>query len=548
MTLVDQPRVPVEEPGARPLHGRHRARSSGGASAPLLLAAALAALAFAVRSIGLTRSFELWIDEMHYADLGASISRGELPALADGPFFLHPPGFFVVEGAVIRLLDLQTADSMSLVYDLRWLTAALGSLSVALAFLLVRRVAGTWPAVWAALVLVFEPFVLRNNSRVFLETPAAAAVLAGLLLLVGHLDRRHRGRAQGRLFLAGLLLGYAVLTKDVFAVYAVVPVLLAVVWRRTLRLGEAGTVLLGVVTPYAVYLVLLSLAGDLGLWAAAKGNGLLRLVGAEQATGFNAPGAPSLVDRLLDQAQGYGTSYLLLLLCPLAGLLAAASHRPDRRLVGLTAVVMGVIGAFLALFGTLEEHFGYPMVVAGVTALAVCAAEVVERRPSQRTVTVVLASVLLAAVATTGLRLETTDDGGFLRFRAWAAAELPPDARVGVTNDTAIRAFRDDDRFGPWSTAQQLEDNGARYVLTVSLPTEQGYARARPELLDWLEANGTPLFRADGPTNGQTVLWSVPPDALARAAADGVGGPPPPPVDAGTAGEAVPEAGDRGTR
>src|SRR3712207_1063302 len=120
---------------------------------------------------------------MHYADLGAAVSRGEIPALADGPFFLHPPGFFLLEGAVIRLLGLETGDSMELVYDLRWLAAALSALSVALAFLLVGRVAGPWPAAWVAVVLVFEPFVLRNNSRVFLETPAVVAIPGRLLLL-----------------------------------------------------------------------------------------------------------------------------------------------------------------------------------------------------------------------------------------------------------------------------------------------------------------------------------------------------------------------------
>ncbi len=546
MTLLDQPHAPVAGTPGPPGPGRAGVRRRV-ASTPLLLAATLAALTFAVRSIGLARSFELWIDEMHYADLGASISRGEMPALADGPFFLHPPGFFLVEGAVIRLLDLQTGDSMDLVYDLRWLTSALGALSVALAFLLVRRVAGTWPAVWAAAVLVFEPFVLRNNSRVFLETPAAVAVLAGLLLLVRHLEGGDRGRPRLRLFLAGLLLGLAVLTKDVFAFYAVAPVLLAVVWRRTLPFRDARTVLLGMVVPYAAYLVLLWVTGYLGAWATAKADGFLRLVGAEQTTGFNAPGAPSLVERLLDQALHYGTSYVLLLLCPLAGLVATASRRPGRRLVGLTAVVMGSLGAFLALFGTLEEHFGYPVVVAGITALAVAGAEVLDRRPSLRKATVVVSSVLLAAVAFLGVSLVTEDDDGFLRFSAWAATELPADARVGVTNDTSVRALRDDDRFGPWSTAEQLQENGAQYVLTVSLPTEQGYARARPELLDWLEDNGTPLFRDEGPTNGETVLWFVDRDVLAAAAARGVGGPPPPPLDAGTAGEPVPEAGDGGT-
>src|SRR3954469_24948143 len=149
------------------------------AASPAALAVTLSALAFGVRSIGRTRAFELWVDEMLYADLGASVSRGELPRLPDGPFFLHPPGFFLLEGGVIKLFGLPTADSMNLVYDLRWLSAALGALTTGLVFLLIRRVAGTWPAVWGALVLVFEPFVLRINSRVFLETVAGLAVVAG---------------------------------------------------------------------------------------------------------------------------------------------------------------------------------------------------------------------------------------------------------------------------------------------------------------------------------------------------------------------------------
>ncbi len=545
MTVIDHPLAPAGDPpdGAAP---RPRAWRHVLGSTPLL-ATALAAVALLVRSVGLNRSFELWIDEMHYADLGASLGRGEMPALADGPFFLHPPGFFAVEGAAIHLFGLETGDGMDLVADLRWLTASLGALSVALAFVLVRRVAGTWPAVWAALLLAFEPFVLRNNSRVFLETPAALAVLAGLLVLVRHLDAPERGRPRARLLGAGLLLGLAVLTKDVFAVYAVLPVLLAVAWRRTLRASEAGTVLAGVALPYAGYLTLLWATDHLGLWAEAKGAGLLRLVGAEQTTGFNAPGAPSLSERLVDQVSAYGTSYLLLLLCPVVGLVAACSRRPGRRLVGLTAVVMGLLGVFLAAFGTLEEHFGYPIVLAGVTALAVCAAMVWEHRPSLRVPVVSVAVALLAAVAVMGLRLELTDDDGFRSFRAWAAEELPADARVGVTNDTSIRAFRDDDRFGAWATAEELAENRASYVLTVSLPTEQGYARARPEMLDWLAEEGTPLFRHEGPTNGETVLWAVDPEDLAAAAAQGVGGPPLPPVDAGTAGEPITEERDGGT-
>jgi 4-amino-4-deoxy-L-arabinose transferase-like glycosyltransferase len=506
----------------------------------LLLATALGAVALGVRATGLARAFELSSDEMLYADLGASLSRGEMPQLADGRFFLHPPGFFLIEAAVIRLFGLDTGDSMSLVYDLRWLTAVLGAISVALAFLLLRRVAGTWPAVWGALVLAFEPFVLRNNSRVFLESAGGAAVLAGLLLLVHEMPGDHRrvryngnicerwpGRSGARLFLAGLLLGYSVFTKDVFVFCAVIPLLLAVLWRRTLPRRNAVLVLLGTAVPYSCYLVVLWSTGYLGEWTRAKWLGVLRLVGVQQSTGFNAPEAPSLVGRLIDHLTQYGVSYLLLALCPLAGVLASSSRRPDRRLIGLTAVVMGGLGIYLALFGTFEEHFGYAVMLAGVAALAVCAAGFSERRWVSKRPIVALLAAFLAVTAVLGIRLETSSDDGFRAFRAWAATNLPASARVGVTSGTAEWAFENDPRFGTWPTARLLEENGAQYVLTESLPTREGYNSARPALLDWLTGNATPLFRQPGPTNGETVLWFIDAPALERAAAADVGGPSP---------------------
>jgi hypothetical protein len=148
-----------------------------------------------------------------------------------------------------------------------------------------------------------------------------------------------------------------------------------------------------------------------------------------------------------------------------------------------------------------------------------------------------LLAAFLVAGMTLGARLELTRDDGFREFRAWAATHLKASDRIGVTNDTSVRIFADDDRFGEWSTTPVLESHSADYVLTVSLPTEEGYALAHPELLDWLEANETPVFRASGPTNGETVLWRLDPDDLAAAAARGVGGAAPAPLDAGTAGD-----------
>src|SRR5664279_3246963 len=110
MVLITDPapeRTGQDRAAARTLQGRHRFAVTRTARARLLQGtlsfAVVSWLAFNVRSIGLSRGFELWVDEMLYADLGKSVSLGQLPNLPDGPFFLHPPGFFLLEGWFINL-------------------------------------------------------------------------------------------------------------------------------------------------------------------------------------------------------------------------------------------------------------------------------------------------------------------------------------------------------------------------------------------------------------------------------------------------------------
>src|SRR5262249_27868157 len=80
--------------------------------------ALVSSVALAARAVGLSRSFELWVDEMLYTELAKSVSRGQLPNLFGAPFFLHPPGSFLINGAVIRIFNISGSD-MSMVYELR---------------------------------------------------------------------------------------------------------------------------------------------------------------------------------------------------------------------------------------------------------------------------------------------------------------------------------------------------------------------------------------------------------------------------------------------
>lgn len=484
--------------------------------------ALVSSVALAARAIGLSRSFELWVDEMLYTELAKSVSHDQLPNLFGAPFMLHPPGAFLIDGAVIRIFDISGSD-MSTVYDLRWASAVLGAVTVGLAFLVIRRVASTGIAWLCAVLLAFDPFVIRNNSRVFLETPATVFIIGGYLILAAGLCKKH-GRLSGwALIFAGLLFGYSILTKDVFIVMTIVPIILAGFWLDTLRWRDVGIICGAAVVPYASYLIYISIDGLFGLWLNAKEAGIKRIIGLEQVTGFNAPHAPSLLSRLIDQVSQYGTSYVLLILCPIVAVIGVLSQHRSRRLIGLCAMTMGAFGIYTALFGTFEEQYGYGVMVASVLGIGVAYAELRERRPERAAL--LRASCVILTVLTVGLgiRAEATPDDGFRQVRAWVQAHLPVNAHVGVTDNTGQWVFMGDPRFGAWPSAVSMREHHANYILTQSLPNSEGYDYAKPAMLEWLEANAVAVFHFYGPTNGNTVLWYVKPSLLQQAAKAGIG-------------------------
>ena len=275
-----------------------------------------------VRAFGLARANDLFIDELTYAEVADDVAHGTLPQQFGEPFFLHPIGSFVVNGLVIRLFGLM-GSFFELVYPLRWVNTVLGAVTVLLAVLLVHRIAGLAPAAVAGVVLAFDPFVLRQDGRVMIETPATLWIVAGWLVLIG--APAGPSVRTRRSLTAGLLFGLAQVTKDMTAVSTIVPLLLAGWWRRkcTLPWPTVRRVLLAFPVPYLAYLAVVATNGLLPAWFDAKVGGVLRLVGVDQETGLDAVPGADLTGRLIQMLSRFGTSYVLLGL----GLFAASPPR-----------------------------------------------------------------------------------------------------------------------------------------------------------------------------------------------------------------------------
>ena len=509
---------PIARIPARAVAGADRRRfvpSPG--IALLLMVAGCGLLAFAVRATGLRRANDLFVDELTYASFADQVAHGQLPRTDWVPFFLHPPASMVLNGLVIKIFGL-SGSAMGLVYDLRWVNATLGSCMVVLAFLILRQLVSLPIALGGTLVLALDPFVLRNDSRVMIETPATLLLMAGwCVLLAGSFGRPLR---RGWLVevAAGLLLGTALVTKDMTAVPGLATLVVAVLFRRTVQWDTAVRVIVPALIPYTVYLLAVNEAGQFPAWWAAKTFGIRRMVGLEQTTGFNATPEVHLATRLIAELPRFGTSYLLLALCLPAGVVALTSGSARRRFIGIIAVCTGCLGAYAVAGGAAEEQFGYYVLVTSVLALAVTVAELVERWPGTRAAVAATCAAFIAITAFLGASARFVVDDGYPQARAWMSAHLPPTASIGVTGVTAEFAFP---KYHVSPSLLELRDNNDRYALTASQPLSQGYGYAAPALLDWLSQHARPVFTTNCPTNGAIVLWELDRPALIAAVDSG---------------------------
>jgi hypothetical protein len=186
-------------------------------------------------------------DERAYSILGIAVSHGHYtPSGMDDP--LHwPPGtpvLFAVArklgGAGDRMLDPAAA------YVAQWLV---GMALVVAVFVLVRLLAGPWPAVVAAAaVALYPPLALITGDMV--SEPLGAVTIALVMIALAW---AWRAPSWWRFGLAGALTGVAILVR---ADLLILPFVLAVVVALSLRRAGARTALTGA----AAYLVCAALA------------------------------------------------------------------------------------------------------------------------------------------------------------------------------------------------------------------------------------------------------------------------------------------------
>jgi hypothetical protein len=488
-----------------------------------LVAAVAGGVALLIRLALHGRSFDLFGDEIIYTDLGHSVVNGGFPRFG-GPFFLHGPGFFYLEAGWERLLGTRHG-VMAQVYQMRMLNALLAAATAVVMVRLTARASSLWAGAVTGVLFALDPFCIRQNDRVLLETAMMFWVMLGYLVFTSLIGRPPSRLDWLRAVGAGLPFGLAVLTKDEAALLTVLPLLAAAAlrWgpRRALTLVTVGTT----VTVYAAYVDLVAANGQFrGLWE-AKTAGIQRMLGLIQISGFRSSGGGSLPARLIAEADYFGTTYVVLALAVPALIVLLRLGGQPHRILGLLYCAAGVTVGYALVLGTLEEQELYLLIVLSLLVIPVATALLLDesrrfgrsalrsRRgiPSTGVIITALMLVLSLNLATCVQWLRQPDYGWAQLFR-YMAAHVPAGTRVGATGDdiSALYALAGTYNVEVLTNAAARPQEHVRYIVVEWAQIDEGYSTFAPSQVRHLVRPGRLVFSFWGRTYDQLALYKLP--------------------------------------
>jgi 4-amino-4-deoxy-L-arabinose transferase-like glycosyltransferase len=473
------------------------------------------------------RSFDLFGDEVIYTDIGRSVLNGGFPRFHGDLFFLHGPGFFYLESGWQRVLGSRHS-LVDWIYEMRLLNTLLSGATAVVIVLLGSRAGSRWAGVAAGLLYALDPFCIRQNDRVLLETAMMFWVLLGYLMLTSVIGRPLSRGTAVRAVGAGLAFGLAILTKDEAALLTVLPLLVAAVLRWGPARALTSLVIGAALLPYGVWLAVIAANDRMFAFWVAKTVGIKRMLGLIQETGFHSRGGGSLLDRLIAEGPYFATTYAALMLAVPAAVLVLWRGGPLPRMLGLLYCAAAVALGYAVAGGTLEEQELYLLIVPSLLVIPVTAALLRDRRRFRRKAPAPMAAVGYAAALTLVLGANLANcvqwrqpDDGISRLLAYMAIHVPAGARVTDASGSDIISFVMAGRYhtGPPATVTTVTSRQhVRYVVVPWAQINRGYSDLTASQVRRLVRPGQLVFSFHGRTYGDLTLYVLPPDGThARA-------------------------------
>lgn len=474
-------------------------------------------------------------DEAAYVFMAKQVALHGQLSLSNQPMFIHPPLMWLAEAGWLKLTGYASAPEPSAIYAARLLSASFGAIDVLLIAGMAYRLAITATSrqrriVTGAVTILaaLDPVLVRYDRQAVIEP---FALFMGLVVMHAAWSLRARG-AFAYVSVTGLLGGLALLTNEIAVFLVIVPVIFAVLERDGALIRRAFGALAVSFVLFLVFLlwaVELHLTGDF-IWV--QTNGLLRLIGLIQSTGFNMPGV-SLVGSLIESVKQYSSSYVLLG-TGFAALVWCCTRKNSQSARFLTAWLAASYGlaAYIAAIGTLNVNFFcYPLpgcIVGSVFLTDAVVARWIDRRTRRlsrkprsnglsgaRRLPIAVGAVAgtgLVAISAISWVVNYSQPGdGVAQADRYIANNLPACAMVNASGDSQKYSYLLGGRnFGYFSVGPNALANGIHYFLVSPTDAIERSSDMSPQEENWIQSNGHRLATFPSATYRTVQLWYVP--------------------------------------
>ena len=516
--------------GAAPLVGlAGRVRRVAASSAQDVLTAACAAFVAAMLLWNLSTSPDTQYDEVVYATAAWRVAQTGDLTWTGQPLFVHPPLSFLAQSAWLSIVGRGAADLPAVIGMARLLAGLVAIANIGLLALLTSRLTpmagGRRRSVLVLAVVALaatDPILLRYGRLAIIEPFAIFACLVALNLSWALRDRRARIAVPA----LGLATGLALLTNEIGIFLLVTPLVHALLSRAWPQIRRAAAVL---VVGGVVWLVFPLWALQLGLFpsfVSVKASTLRRLLGVEQDSGWNQPGA-SFVSAVVEHAGQYATSYLILA-GGAAALLWLGCHRLTDAARWLLAWLLTSYGfaAYTVVLGTLNEQFFtyvLPAAVVGTVLVADAAVTVAAERAAvgspvrarcRAAFAVVVVALVVGLAITSWARNYVPRNDGLVQATTQLRATTPPCSAVNASGDPEKFAYLlPGYTITDFATGPAALSHGVQLFFVSDKDAALHYGSSSPALAAWIRAKGVRLAAYPSATYRGVEVWYVPLEA-----------------------------------
>ena len=491
---------------------------------------AVVAMAGALR-LPFPNAYDIFLDEIYYVDISYSFKNGHYPPhfANEGAFLLHPPLLFII-GGFWQLIIPHGSSYFQLVDSMRLLVAICAMLTALFIFIIGSRLANCWVGMAGGLLYSVDPYILRINGRVLLETMALMFILAGYLTFLHLLPstsilptttlrsesrlhiRPKRQRVYTRAACAGCLLGLGTVSLEITGLIVFGP-LLVLLWRKWGVARKTILVaLLAAATPYAVYLVSLIITRNWASLFYQDRSGFERFFGIVHTPGsFGVQSQSSLVTKLLDQAPIFGMTYALVAVGIVAALYLAFQKDGSRKLLAIFTLFGMVTVFYEAAVGAVEEQFLFVLMVPICASVGIAAHTLAARSDWHRFLRITFVTLFsIVAVYNLGVAIyiRAHPDNGLNRVVTFVNRDLP-DHGVIATNDleaTFVLEHSDINAISLTTPRSALKAH-VRYLVIFSAELVLGYGSFDAQQARFYSSRGRLIFSFKEATYGKVLIY-----------------------------------------